>query len=298
MIGTLQSPSPLQGFIDKWLAAQPQQQVALAFVDGRTCPGHLALAALEQEIVDAAYGLREPQAVVAKLHWWVAELSGAAASGGQHPLTQVMFFESRARAIPVSVWTAPALAAVAQLEQGTPADFAAQLAAARPLHVALATLETAWWYGPAAGAQRAGEMAVLAHLLHSLRRLPQDVDRDRLALPMDRMAQFGLVREQLRRPGSQRDAAVKAQLQDLRVRWRSAARMAGPLSVFRALEAQQGRRLARRAAGAADSLQALADRAPRPGLLLPLHVWAAARAWQRQRPRSPAATAAGGAAPL
>ena len=45
-----------QGFIDKWLAVQPQQRVALVFVDGHRHPGHIALAALEQELLDAAPG--------------------------------------------------------------------------------------------------------------------------------------------------------------------------------------------------------------------------------------------------
>ena len=55
MIDTVEKPSPLQGFIDKWLAAQPQQHVALMFVDGRRYPGHLALAAFEQEMLDAIH---------------------------------------------------------------------------------------------------------------------------------------------------------------------------------------------------------------------------------------------------
>ena len=47
---------PLQSYVDKWLAVQPQQRVALAFVDPRRRPGHVALAAWEQELLGAAYG--------------------------------------------------------------------------------------------------------------------------------------------------------------------------------------------------------------------------------------------------
>ena len=289
MIDALEKPAPLQGFIDKWLAAQPQQHVALAFVDGRRYPGHLALAAFEQEMLDAAYGVREPQAVVAKLNWWVAELTAAPATGGQHPLTQVLFADPRATSIPGAMWTAPALAAMAQLEQGTAANFAAQLAAARPLHGALAALETAWWYGAHADASRATVVSSLGHLLHALRRLPQDAERDRLPLPMDRLAQHGLGRTDLRPGSAARDAAVKAQLRELLKHWRTAGGMLGPLSVFRAIEFHQGGGLARRAAAAADSLATLDAQAARSDVWLALHAWRAARAWQRRRPAADAA---------
>lgn len=298
MIETLEKPSPLQGFIDKWLDAQPQQHLALVFVDGRRYPGHLALAALEQEMLDAAYGVREPQVVSAKLGWWVTELTGARSGGGQHPLTQVLFADARARSIPTELWVAPALAAMAQLEQGTAADFPAQMAAVRPLHGALAALETAWWYGAGASAERATRVASLGHLLHALRRLQQDVDRDRLPLPMARLAQHGLAREQLRHPGAARQQAVQAQLRDLSASWREAAGLPGPLSVFRALESWRGRQLAQRAAAAADSLAVLNVEPSRPGVLLTMQAWRAARAWHRSRPSEVAASGVDAAAPL
>ena len=284
VIDTVEKPSPLQSFIDKWLDAQPQQHVALMFVDGRRYPGHLALAAFEQEMLDAAYARREPQAVMGKLNWWMAELTAAPTTGGQHPLTKVLFDDDRALAIPNAVWLAPARAAMAQLEQGTAADFPAQMAAARPLHGALATLETLWWYGAAASPERATQVAVLNHLLHALRRLQEDVDRDCLPLPMARLAQHGLGREQLRQPGMERAKAVKAQLHDLLQNWRELDRQPGPLSVFRAVESRHGRRLAKRAAAAPDSLGALGVEALRPSLLTTLQTWRAARKWLRTCP--------------
>lgn len=296
MIATVEQAPPLQGYIDKWLEAQPEQQVALMFVNGRHYPGHLALAAFEQAMLDAAYGWREPQTVSARLSWWAAELTGAFTHGGQHPLTKVLFDDERAWSIPLAVWTAPALAAMAQLEQGTAADFQAQLAAARPFHGALAALETMWWYGADASAERATHVAILDHLLHALRRLQQDVDRDRLPLPMARLAQHELNREQLRQPGAARAQAVKAQLGDLLQSWRESAGKPGPLSVFRAVQSRHGRALTRRAAMAADGLAVLGVGRVRPGLLMTLHTWSAARAWRRACPPlagSPAAKAVG-----
>ena len=282
MSGQGEPDAVLQGFIDKWLAVQPQQRVALVFVDGARYPGHLALAALEQELLAAAYGIREPQVAVAKLHWWAEELGGAAASGGRHPLTKVLFDDERAYAIASEIWLAPVLAAMVQLEQGTAADFSAQLGAAMPLHGALAALETAWWYGADASAERAARVAVLSHLLYALLRLEQDAERDRLPLPMAQLARHGLSRAQLRAPGAARQQAVRGQLQDLQASWRESVALAGPLSVFRALESHHVRRLAQRAATATDALAALQAGQPRSGLATTLQAWRAARAWQRQ----------------
>ncbi|OOG50248.1 phytoene synthase [Rhodanobacter sp. C01] len=284
MIELVEQNAVLQGFIDKWLAVQPQQRVALAFVDGRRYPGHVALAALEQELLGAAYGIREPQVAVAKLNWWAEELAGAAASGGRHPLTQVLFDDERAHAIASDLWLAPVLAAMAQLEQGTAADFSTQLDAAMPLHGALAALETAWWYGSEASPARAARVATLNHLLYALLRLEQDAERDRLPLPMAKLARHGLSRTQLRAPSNARQQAVKAQLDDLLASWRESAALAGPLSVFRALESRHGSKLAQRAVRTGDALATLQAGQPHAGLATALQAWQAARAWQRQLP--------------
>lgn len=271
----------LQSYVDKWLAVQPQQRIALAFVDPARYPGHIALAALEQELLSAAYGIREPQVAATKLNWWAEELSGAAASGGRHPLTQVLFDDERAHALPAERWLAPVLAAMAQLEEGTAVDFPAQLAAAAQLHGALAALETAWWYGADASAERSARVATLAHLLYALRRLQDDAERDRLPLPMARLARYGLSRGQLRQRSEARDEAVKAQLDDLLAAWREAMALPGPLSVFRGLESGHDQALAKRASKAADPLAVLQRGGTQGGLGTALRAWHRARAWHR-----------------
>jgi phytoene synthase len=272
----------LQSYIDKWLAVQPRQHVALAFVDAGRYPGHIALAAWEQELLSAAYGIREPQVAAAKLNWWAEELAGAAASGGRHPLTQVLFDDERAHALPGEQWLAPVLAAMAQLEEGTAADFASQLAAGAQLHGALAALETAWWYGPDASPERAARVATLSHLLFALLRLEEDAERDRLPLPMARMARFGLSRGDLCAPGVAREQAIRAQLEDLAAAWRESERLAGPLSVFRALESRGNQALAGRAAKAAEPLAMLRKGQVPGGPGTAWQAWRAARAWHRQ----------------
>jgi phytoene synthase len=279
-----QSAAPDHGaghYLDKWLAVQPEQRVALVFVPPSRYPGHAALAALEQEWLAAAYGIREPQVAAIKLNWWLEELLNAPASGGRHPLTQVLFDDPRATSISAEQWTAPVRAAIAQLEDGTAADFAAQLAAAAPLHSALAALETAWWYGGDASPARAARMATGNHLLHALRLLESDVERDRLPLPMAQLARHGLARSQLRGAGEARTQAVRAQLADLQASWREAASLAGPLSVFRAVESWQGERLLRHALGAREPLTTLQAGQSDRGLALTVAAWQAARRWRR-----------------
>ncbi len=275
----------LQSYVDKWLSVQPQQRMALVFVDPTKYPGHVALAALEQEWLSAAYGIREPQVAATKLNWWAEELSGAATSGGRHPLTRVLFDDERAHAIPQERWLAPVLAAMAQLEEGTAVDFAAQLNAASALHGALATLETNWWYGDAASPERAARVATLSHLLYALRRLQDDADRDRLPLPMARLARFNLSRAGLRERSEARDQAIKAQLGDLQGSWKEAAGVAGPLSVFRALESGQGERLVRKAVRADEPLAVLQKGVPDGGFSATLRAWQAARHWQKHLDR-------------
>lgn len=274
----------LQSYIDKWLAVQPQQRVALAFVDPQRHAGHIALAALEQEWLAAAYGIREPQVAAVKLNWWAEELVSAASSGGRHPLTQVLFDDERAHALPPERWLAPVRAAIAQLEDGTPADFSAQLAASEPLHGALAALETAWWFGPEAASEKASRMATLAHLLHALRRLHDDAERDRLPLPMGRLARFGLARAQLRTRSAERDEAIRAQLADLAQGWEHAAKLSGPLGVFRALEAREGLRLLRAAQRADDPLEMLQKGRSGGAFGHTVAAWNAARRWRRSEP--------------
>lgn len=272
----------LQSYVDKWLAVQPQQRTALVFVDPAKYPGHIALAAWEQELLSAAYGIREPHVAATKLNWWAEELSGAAASGGRHPLTRVLFDDERAHAMPQERWLAPVLAAMAQLEEGTAVDFAAQLHAASALHGALAALETAWWYGETASPARAARVATLNHLLFALRRLPDDAERDRLPLPMARLARFDLSRAGLRQPSEARDQAIKAQLDDLHSAWSEAVRLDGPLSVFRALEAGEAERLVRRAARAGEPMEALQKGTPDRGFMTTMRAWRVAQRWQQQ----------------
>ncbi|TCV97153.1 phytoene synthase [Luteibacter rhizovicinus] len=276
------SEGPISSYVDKWLAVQPQQRIALPFVDASERDVHVALAALEQEMIASAYGIREPQVAAAKLNWWAEELSGAPASGGRHPLTKLLWSSDRARRVPAERWVAPVLAAMGQIDQGTASDFAAQIAAARGMHGALAELETAWWYGSDASAEKAARVATLSHLLFSLSRLELDADHERLPLPMSRLARHGLSRQQMKSDTPERREAMRAQLADIAAALREAMALDGPLSVFRGLEGRTALTIACGAARAAEPMGALHRGQSRTGPATAFRAWRAARDSRRR----------------
>jgi phytoene synthase len=271
------SDGATQSFVDKWLAVQPQQRVALPFVGEADRDAHVALAAFEQEVIASAYGVREPQVAAAKLQWWAEELSGAAASGGRHPLTKVLFASERARRIPAQLWLAPVLAAMAQLEQGTPSDFTSQVGASRGLHGALAALENAWWFGSDAPAEAASRIATLSHLVFALSRLELDAERERLPLPMSRLARHGLSRGQLKDDSPARREALRAQLAELAQGLGEALKLREPLSTFRGLEGRTALSTARAASKATEPFAELHKRQSLTGPATAIRAWLSAR---------------------
>lgn len=278
----------LQSYVDKWLRAHPWGHQALSFIAPPQRPSLLAMAALEQEWVDAAYGIREPEVAAAKLNWWAEEISGAAASGGRHPVVRALFADPRAERIRPQAWVQPMLAAIAQLDMATPADFSGQMDAATPFHAALARLETAWWFGPDADARRAARMSTLTHLLTALTHLERPTSGDALVLPMARLARHGLDRDTLSRDTEARRRAVRDQLHDIAAAYRKAWQQPGPLSVFRGLDARLGQRAARRVPGGREPVSAVSGMLNRGGSLGGLFAaWAAARDWQRRDVREP-----------
>ena len=277
----------VRSHVDKWLAAHPAQRLSLPFIAAPRRDLYLALAALEQELVSAAYGIREPHVAATKLNWWAEELGGAVVGGGRHPLVQALFADAGVRALAPELWLAPPMAALQQLEAGTPADFPAQLAAAAPFHGALATLETRLWFGPDADPARATRVASLDHLLQRLTRLEAHADDERLPLPMSRLARHGLDRDSLGRDDTSRRDAVHAQIIDLIQAWHEAMRLPGPLSTFRGLDARLGRhwlQTARRAG--APVKRRRAAQTPQTGFGTLRRAWSAARASRGEQLRA------------
>ncbi|MCE5234035.1 MAG: phytoene synthase [Xanthomonadaceae bacterium] len=276
------SDSGFESFLGKWLTAEPGQAIALGYLGAAQRDACCALACLEHELIAATYGIREPHVAAVKLNWWGEELARARQGEALHPLTQALFADARAAALPAALYVAPVTAALERLGQGSVPDFDAQLAAAERFHGALAALETAFWYGPEAAPARAARLAALGHLGAALASLDAEGGHERLPLPMALLARHQLTREDLTRPSAARSAALRDQVRALAAAMDAARRLPGPLSLFRSLRARGDRAVLARAQRAADPLAAL--RAPtRPGLGDAFHLWRAARVWRAAR---------------
>lgn len=272
------SESAFDDYLTQWRGANPRRALAWLFLRRDERNGFGALAALVQEWHKAAREVSEPQVAVAKLGWWHEEVQRAARGEARHPLTQVLFADARARAIPAAFWTAPVDALGMTLAATPAADFAAQCAAAVPLASAVAALETRVWFGAAADSARAARVALFNGLCADLRALTAEIGRGRSPLPMHLLARHGLTIDGLGRDSSARRAALRDHAQELQRGLAEAAKMAGPLTLFRDVELRHDLASLRDAGGADEPLSALL--ANRHELSQALKTWRAARRWR------------------
>lgn len=272
----------LGDWLHAWCGSHPQLEPAWAFLgaDPRH-PIYTAFAALEQEWLDAVYAIRESHVAAVKLQWWGEDLRLAQTGAARHPLTQALFADERARAIPARFWDEAMGAAMVALDPAPAADFPAQLAAARPLHGALARIETALWFGADANNGRAQAVASVQHGVALMRNFSSELDHGRSPLPMTLLARHGLNLGDLDKESPARSTALRDQAQALRQALDETDKMAGPLSLFRSLQARLDRRALRAAGKAADPLQSLYK--GQGGLRGLLDAWSAARTWHRAR---------------
>lgn len=276
------SESAFDEYLAQWRGASPGRAVAWLFLrpDERACFG--ALAALEHEWLKVVREAREPQVAAARLGWWREEMQRAPQGQARHPLTQGLFAAPRATAVPPVRWTAPLEAAVALLATPPPADFAAQRKIVAPFADAIAELETCLWFGDAVTSPRAAKVALLNHLAANLRALEPMVEHGRSPLPMNLLARHGLTVEALGSDSPARRAAVRDYTAELQRDLAAAARMQGPLSLFRAVGLQHDPGALDRAMRADEPLAAL--RSPAFGLRGLLKTWRAARTWRSMPP--------------
>jgi phytoene synthase len=270
--------SALESWLRDYRAAHPQLEPAWIFL--RADPRRDAYGAFEtlkQEWLDAVYAIRAPNVAATKLQWWMEELSHAHEGQARHPLTQAVFADERARAIPLGRWNEVFHAALLQLEAPPVSDLSAQLAQAAPLHGAIARVETALWFGLDADAQRAEKSAAVQRAVAALRNLPMEVDYGRTPLPMSLLARHGLSQNTLMDDGAARRSALRDQARDLLHVLEDAARLPAPLGLFRGLQVRLDRRALRRALRADEPLAAMQGLTG--GLRALFDAWQAARAW-------------------
>jgi len=137
-------------FIDKWRARWPEWTVAEVFVPAAQRGTALAWAALQQELLDAAWRGEDPRPGEAKLAWWQEELDGWSVGRRRHPLAPGL---QRLSADWAALGAAlPTLAAARE----RPRNLADALAALQPITGAAAAVESVVLEGRA-------DASVLAH---------------------------------------------------------------------------------------------------------------------------------------
>lgn len=275
------SDTAFASYLSRWREADQQRATAWLFLrhDERIRFG--ALAALQDEWLRTVREAREPQVAATKLGWWREEMRRAVQGEASHPLTQPLFADAGARAVPLACWTAAVDASLLALTASPPADGVAQLAATRSLATAFAVIETRVWFGAEADSTRAAAVIAVALLVASLRALDAATTNGRVPLPMHLMARHGLTLDELARDGPARRSALRDHATDLGRELAHAVTMTGPLSLFRAVGLQHDLQTLQSAAHADDPLAAL--QSPERGFGNLLKTWQAARIWRGYR---------------
>lgn len=272
------SAGALDDYLAQWRAASPRRELAWAFLRRDERIRYGALAALVHEWGKTLREVRETQIAAAKLGWWREEMQRAVQGEARHPLTQALGADACTRAIPLAYWTAPVESAITMLALPPAADFAAQCGTFAPFAGAVAELETRVWFGAGAESVRAARVTLFGHLTANARALVAEVEHGRSPLPMNLLARHGLTLEALGSDSPARRVALRDHLADLHRELADAARMHGPLSLFRAVELQYDLQSLGRALRAELPLAALCEPAHGPGEVL--KIWRAARRWR------------------
>lgn len=275
------SDDAFASYLERWREADPHRATAWLFLRPAERVRFGALAALEDEWLKAVREAREPQVAATKLGWWREEMQRAVQGEVRHPLLQPLFADASVRKVPVTCWTAAVDASLLALWAQPPADVAVQLAAARPVAMAFADIETRVWFGELAERTRAAAVIAVAQLVAGMRNLGTTVANGHAPLPMNLMARHGLALDSLVQDGSARRAALRDHAADLERELAQAATMRGPLSLFRMVDLQRDLHALRRAVHADDPLAAL--QAPERGFRHLLKTWQAARIWRGYR---------------
>ncbi|MGH8125726.1 MAG: squalene/phytoene synthase family protein [Rhodanobacteraceae bacterium] len=282
------SDSAFDGYLTQWREASPQRAAAWRFLHREERVRYGALAALENEWLRILREVREPQVAAAKLGWWREEMQRAMQGQARHPLTQVLFADVGATAVPAACWAAPIDAAMMVLAPAPAPDLAAQCEGLAPLAGALAVLETQLWFGPCVDSTRASRVTLFARLASGLRALATEVGYGRSPLPMNLLARHGLTIDGLARDDPARRAALRDYGVELERGFSDAAGLSGPLTLFRAIDLRHNLLMLARASRAEDPMAAL--HAPAYGLGEVLKTWHEARMWrsmlQRRESRS------------
>jgi phytoene synthase len=198
--------SAFASFERKWLDANPEQSAVLVFLPPAQRDCARAFGSLIHELTQTAFGVRETQVAIAKLHWWQQELTGAAAGNPRHPISLELFRDSRVAAIESDLWRALTEGAIAQLDASSPATFDQLLASLSGFFGPVASIETRLVENGASQTDAIAQLWTCAHLMHSVEDLSQFADR--ATLPLDLLARHGASRAEMLQPSAKRAAVL------------------------------------------------------------------------------------------
>lgn len=137
----------LSSFFRKWLERWPEWPVVEVFVPADRREVAIAWAALQQELLDAAWGGKEANPGELKLAWWSEELQGWAQGRRRHPLGRVLQREP-------GPWNSLALALPVLMQaRERPLDADDAFASIRPAASAAAEVDGALFGGPGAAVE-------------------------------------------------------------------------------------------------------------------------------------------------
>lgn len=200
-------------FEQKWLDAWPENRVVAVFLDPAQRRRANAFGTLVHELSLAAFRLREPQIIAAKLGWWHRELGEAAFGKPHHPITLELFADDVARETDPSLWPALAEGAIAQVERPGAGTLAALIEQLEPFFSAVAAAESALLLDSAGSLESNAALWTFSHLLHELPRL--QMAEERLPLPLGLLARHGLSHAELGQASPSRSRLVKDFLDEL-----------------------------------------------------------------------------------
>lgn len=267
---------PLASYAEKWSAAHPELGMALRYEDEARRPVVLALAALGHELAQAAYGIRDAEPAIAKLHWWSEEMSRATRGEARHPLARALAADARFTAVPLADWHATIAGAFAQRDPEPAADLEALLAGHARLFRPLARIEARFSGVPDDEAEAIARAAAIGRALRDTAAMHDALRDGRLPVPLDRLARHRLARGDLARGSPEQSALLREWLADLAAAL-ARLRLVAPLH---AASASADRWRAESAARDARPLDRLRADLPR----LPMRaVWSAWSAARRQR---------------
>ncbi|MDO8959088.1 MAG: presqualene diphosphate synthase HpnD [Rhodocyclaceae bacterium] len=167
--------------------------VSFRFLEPRRRQAITAFYAFCREVDDVVDDCSEPAIARVKLDWWRAELAALEAGTPSHPVTQALATAREHFALPVEQFTEVIDGMQMDLDQTRYADFKAlQLYCHRVAGVVGLIAAEIFGYSDRHTLKYAHTLGLAFQLTNIIRDVGEDARRDRIYLPQDELARFGV----------------------------------------------------------------------------------------------------------